>query len=420
MVALENLCDRITVGHVGPMANEYIDEGIPFLRSQNVLPFRVTADGLKFISRDFHERLRKSALRPGDVVVVRTGYPGTAAVVPEWLADANCADLVIITPGPDLDAHFLATVFNSNWGIGSVAGALVGSAQQHFNVGAARRLRLHLPPRPTQRKIAAILSAYDDLIENNNRRIQVLEDMARRIYCEWFIHLRYPGYEGDGLVPSNVGQVPQGWRVGRLGDRIDVLRGRSYRGSDIVDHGGVPFINLKCVEREGGFRRDGLKRYLGDFKEQHKVRMNDIVVAVTDMTQERRIVARAARVPDLQEPFGVFSMDLVKVVSKDLPPAFLLGVLRYSAFPEQVKSYANGANVLHLHPDRIADYLLAVPPALVVGRYAELVSPLLRLSDNLDNASAVARTTRDLLIPRLIAGEVDVASLDITMPLAAA
>src|SRR5579859_5056765 len=141
------------------MADEYVDAGIPFLRSQNILPFRIAADDIKFISPEFHERIRKSALRAGDVAVVRTGYPGTAAVIPTSLGEANCADLVVITPGAELDSRFLAAVFNSSWGIASVGGNLVGSAQQHFNVGAAKSMKVHLPPLSTQRKISAVLSA---------------------------------------------------------------------------------------------------------------------------------------------------------------------------------------------------------------------------------------------------------------------
>src|SRR5262245_34633613 len=135
-VPLSDLCDRITVGHVGKMADQYVKEGVPYIRSKDVLPFGLNEANLLRISQEFDERLRKSRLRTGDVVVVRTGYPGTAAVVPTHLDGANCSDLVIITPSAALNPHFLAGIFNSSWGRASVAGNLVGAAQQHFNVGA--------------------------------------------------------------------------------------------------------------------------------------------------------------------------------------------------------------------------------------------------------------------------------------------
>ncbi len=222
-VHLEAVCQKITVGHVGPMADQYEQGGIPFLRSQNIAPFRLDLNDVKFINADFHAELSKSALFPGDVVVVRTGYPGTAAVIPNSLRVANCADLVIIRPSKDIDAWFLACIFNSVWGKGAVAGNLVGVAQQHFNVGAAKKLNVFLPPIDTQRRIASILSAYDDLIENNTRRIAILEEMARRLYEEWFVNFRFPGHET--ARETELGVVPEGWDVDSFTAIAQVLSG---------------------------------------------------------------------------------------------------------------------------------------------------------------------------------------------------
>src|SRR6266481_9123735 len=94
-IKLKDLCDKVTVGHVGAMVDFYEDNGIPFLRSLNIKPFNLELSDVKFIGHEFHTKLRKSALRPGDVVVVRTGYPGTAAVIPNSLPISNCSDLVI-------------------------------------------------------------------------------------------------------------------------------------------------------------------------------------------------------------------------------------------------------------------------------------------------------------------------------------
>jgi type I restriction enzyme S subunit len=105
---LASLCTEITVGHVGSMKTEYKESGIPFLRSQNIRPFEVSMDNSMFIDEAFHRTLKKSQLRPGDLAIVRTGYPGTAAVIPPELPDSNCSDLVIVRPGEEIDPHFLA------------------------------------------------------------------------------------------------------------------------------------------------------------------------------------------------------------------------------------------------------------------------------------------------------------------------
>lgn len=152
---LESICKKITVGHVGSMANRYKAEGIPLLRSQNIRPFRVDLDKVVFIDEEFHGELKKSALKPGDLGIVRTGYPGTAAVIPESLAVANCSDLVIVRPGDQVLSDFLAIVFNSYYGKQAVAGVLVGAAQKHFNVTAAKAALIPLPSLEEQKRFVA-------------------------------------------------------------------------------------------------------------------------------------------------------------------------------------------------------------------------------------------------------------------------
>jgi type I restriction enzyme S subunit len=97
---------------------------------------------------------------------------------------------------------------------------LVGSAQQVFNTQTAAELEIPAPSLPVQRRIAGILSAYDELIENSQRRIRILESMARALYREWFVHFRFPGHESVPRVPSPLGEIPKGWEVKKLGEII--------------------------------------------------------------------------------------------------------------------------------------------------------------------------------------------------------
>jgi type I restriction enzyme S subunit len=144
--------ERVTVGHVGPMKDEYVPTGIPFLRSQNVRPNRYDPNGLKYISNAFHSKLQKSSLQPGDIVVVRSGSVGVAAVVPETLPVANCSDLVIIKcPCAVLSryaAYYLNAVVDSR-----IAAGRVGVALAHFNTRSVAELPLPVPPIAEQRRI---------------------------------------------------------------------------------------------------------------------------------------------------------------------------------------------------------------------------------------------------------------------------
>ncbi len=176
---LHELAD-LTVGHVGSMATEYVNVGVPFLRSQNIRPFRLDLDDVKYVSAAFHERLTKSALLPKDVVVVRTGTPGTAAVVPEGLGPVNCADLVVIRPGPQLDSRYLCYFINGA-AKGYVDSRLVGAVQQHFNVGAAREMIIPPVSLHAQQAIGEVLGALDDAIEADRLLMERSEQLAHAL-----------------------------------------------------------------------------------------------------------------------------------------------------------------------------------------------------------------------------------------------
>jgi len=256
-----------------------------------------------------------------------------------------------------------------------------------------RNVVVRYPSLQYQRRVVSILSAYDDLIENNTRRIGVLEEMARALYRHWF---------SSPIIQSH-------WKRDCLSSVARIQRGRSYKGSELSEDDGLPFINLKCIDRDGGFRRSGIKRFQGPSKTSHHVSPGDIVVAVTDMTQERRVVARAGRVPRLDHPHGVFSMDLVRIDPIDPSDRlWLYGFLRYSGMADEVKQHANGANVLHLHPDRILSYETWLPPPELRTRYGAFADPLWECCESLADSNEGLRAARDLLLPKLLSGELSV------------
>ena len=289
-----------------------------------------------------------------------------------------------------------------------------------LNQDIVRRIDLRSPfPLETQRRVVEILGAIDDLIENNRRRIALLEQMAQAIYREWFVHFRYPGHEDDELVDSALGPIPAGWNVRNVHEVATIIRGRSYRKQDLVEAGGVPFINLKCMERGGGFRRDGLKRYAGLFKPEQETRPGDIVLAVTDLTQGREILARATLVPPLAEGPGVISLDVAKIVPIDDDDRIpLYALLRFSDFASRVKEHANGSTVLHLSPDHVAEADVLWPAAAARGRLSDVMTATHAQSGSLGEAVGRLESLRDLLLPKLVTGAIDVSRLDLDALLA--
>ncbi len=379
---------------------------------------RLDLSEIRHVSEEEFPRWTKRVLpQPGDIVFTYEATLNRYAIIPEGFRGCLGRRLALIRPDVDrVDTRYLFYYFfGEDWRRTISQNTLSGSTVDRIPLTQFPNFEVQLPPLSTQRKIASVLSAYDDLIENNTRRIEILEEMAQRIYQEWFVDFRFPGHEKVGMIESDLGPIPKGWQVKKVSEVASVHRGRSYKSAEIVEESGLPFLTLKCVDRDGGFRREGIKRYKGPYKETQTAKSGDIIMAVTDMTQERRIIARAARVPATGQDTSVFSMDLVKIEpDTKVFPDFLYGMLRFSTFPDEVKQHANGANVLHLNPSHIGGYDFVLPPAKLCNQYAEICSNIYRESDILHLKNSNLRRTRDLLLPKLISGEVEVDKVEVS------
>lgn len=396
-----------------PKREEFQAEGIAFLNSTNISGNTLDLGEVHFISEEKFAQIRKGRIRGGDILMTTRGSIGKVAWVPHGFQGLiNAQMLILRADSAEVDGRFLFSVLSSPETQQNLKNFASGSAQPQIPIRDLREIEVRMPRIAAQRRIASILSAFDDLIENNTRRIAILEEMARRIYEEWFVRFRFPGHESVRMVESELGLVPEGWSVGTVTDVAVVYRGRSYKGSELADSGGRPFVNLKCMDRDGGFRASGLKRYTGEFKDSQTVRPGDMVMGITDMTQERRIVARVGRVSGLDADFGVFSMDLVRIASRgEYAEPYLYAMFRWSGFADEVKQHANGANVLHLLPARIEEFAFARPTPELAAKFADLFAPMLSLCDKLEQKNANLRATRDLLLPKLISGELDVSAM---------
>jgi type I restriction enzyme, S subunit len=399
---------RIITGRTPPSeVDGYFGSGCPFVTPTDM-------DGRKYIrtterelSKEGRSLLARCVVPAASVMVSCIGWQmGKAALTDRESVTNQQLNTIVPNEGVSAEYVYYALCIRRDElkRLGSV-----GTRTPIVNKSVFSAMRIPLPAPYVQRSIARILSAYDDLIENCERRIRILDEMVRALYREWFVLLRYPGHEKVPLVDSSLGRIPRGWEVQRFDEIVRVHRGRSYRTPDLADAGGVPFVNLKCINRDGGFRRSGIKRFVGVAPESHAVRSGDIVVAVTDMTQERRIVARAAIVPTLDTDFGALSMDLVRLEPlAPLAAPWVYAYLRYSSFADHVKQHANGANVLHLSPDRIREHVLAAPPPSLVASFSGRIASQIEMCDVLENRTENLRRTRDLLLPRLLSGHLDV------------
>lgn len=413
MTTLLDLCELIVdcEHKTAPLA----DSGYPSIRTPNVGRGRLILNGVNRVSEETYLAWsRRATPQQDDLIIAREAPLGNVAIIPKGLKVCLGQRTVLVRPDKQkVDPRYLCYFLLGDYAQNRFHGAASGATVPHLNMKDIRGLLIpELPPIQKQRRIASILSAYDDLIENNTRRIAILEETARRIYEEWFVHFRFPGHEQVRMVESELGLMPEGWSASSVGDYLQIDKGLSYKGSGLGEVG-VPMVNLKNFSPNGGFRRDATKPYSGEFKERHVIRAGDIVIANTDLTQAGTIVGSPALVPKLENEIGIFSHHLYAVrLGVEKPRAlYWYHLLATRDFKSFARGYASGTTVLGLPKEGVLNYRLAIPPNELRKRFVSIVEAQHALVENLHSKSEKLRTTRDLLLPKLITGELDVSTL---------
>ena len=295
------------------------------------------------------------------------------------------------------DDYFLMSYIQS----ANISGYITGTAQPKLSQRNLKAIRLLLPPLPTQRKITAVLSIYDDLIENNTRRIKILEEMASAIYREWFVEFRFPGHEGVEMVESEWGLIPQGWEVGKLGDLAESVR-RNIKPSDInqeTPYFGLEHLPRKSIALSNWDTVDSINSAKLAFKKGEilfgKIRPYFHKVGVAPLD-------------------GICSSDAIVIRSKKNECfATTLSCVSSEHFIEYATMTSQGTKMPRADWKVLVKYPVVIPPEQIIQRFSSFVRDVVDKIQNLIFRNKNLRQTRDLLLPKLISGEVDVPELDI-------
>ena len=404
-ISLEDVAD-LTVGFVGKTTNHYVNNGIRFLRSQNVEPFRINLADERFIDEPFHRSIKKSQLEAGDVVIVRTGNPGASAVIPEKNEEWNCSDLVIIKPDHTrINSTFLAAFLNLSYGV--ISSNLVGAVQQHFNVGAAKKLRLKLPSLKEQNIIASYIDSLNEKITINEKINQNLAEQIKTLCNAWLID-----YEPFG------GKCPDNWETTQLSSFAEFTSGYSYKGNELQPSS-VAMATIKNFDRNGGFKLDGYKEIVpsSKLKAEHHAELFDTLVAHTDLTQNADVIGNAEPILSLSGYDDiVYSMDLVKVtpITPFISKFLIAAILQTQSFKAHCLGYVNGTTVLHMSKKALPEYSLILPSDLTILKPLDeaVASMYQQMATQIDESMKLQKL-RDTLLPKLMSGELDVSDIEL-------
>ncbi len=276
-------------------------------------------------------------------------------------------------------------------------------------------LEIAVHPLPTQRKIASILSAYDDLIENNTRRIKILEEMAQALYREWFVKFRFPGHERVRMVEAEMGMVPEGWEVKEMrevADVIDCLHSKKpleFKGGtktllqlfNIADYGKLDLSN---------------RFFISD--DDYLLWTSRIVASCGDcvVTNVGRIAA-VAQIPEGEKVALGRNMTAIRPKTGIMTPTYLIEYLLSTHMDNEVQKKKDAGTIMDsLNVKGIVRLSVPIPRVDLMIAFENNARPLRRRIELLMNQNTNLRRTRDLLLPKLISGEVDVEKIKIRMP----
>jgi type I restriction enzyme S subunit len=403
---------------------DYWDGGVPWIGIRDAVDNhgRWIDDTQQHISELGLENSSARLLPARTVCLSRTASVGYVVVMRRTMATSQ--DFVNWVCGPKLEPDYLKYVLLAERD--SLLRFASGTTHQTIYYPEAKAFHVLLPPIGEQRRIAHILGSLDDKIELNRRMNETLEAMGRALFKSWFVDFDPVRAKAEGRQPvgmdaeiaklfpsefvgSELGEIPKGWSVGPYGDGVRVTKGRSYK-SDDLQPSSVALVTLKSFHRGGGYRMDGLKSYVGDYKPEQVVAVGDLVVAFTDVTQAAEVIGRPALVEQARRfTTLVASLDVGIVRSFDarLPIEYLYHSFLDSSFRDHTYANSNGSTVLHLAAGAVERFVGLWPSLAVAEAFRRIISPLLTRARLNTSESAALRDLRDALLPALLSGRID-------------
>ena len=278
-----------------------------------------------------------------------------------------------------------------------------GTVFDAINRNDLENLVLNFNDEIEQIKIEKVLSDIDKKVELNNEINNDLHELLKNIYEDWFINHNYP---------NSKAKLHSNWITNRLGEYLNIERGLSYKGKFLSDDG-VPMINLGNVMPDGVFRLEKNKYYSGEYKEKVTAKSGDIVIANTDMTQDRAVIGSPIIIPNVYNSDIIYSHHIYGIKNLKLPRMFVFYTLLRKEFRAVAGGSATGTTVLALPKDVIENYEIEIPDKSTLEAFSNIAETIYKKRENIMQQNIKLEQLRDTLLPKLMNGEIDLDSIEV-------
>lgn len=392
---LSECCQSISDGdHQAPPKN---NKGIPFVTISNIKDNSFDFTNCMHVPQSYYDNLlAKRKPQKGDILYSVVGSFGIPVLIKENVKFTFQRHIAILRPNPHIvePAYMYYSMLSKAFFLQADAAA-IGAAQRTISLSSLQNLTINLPDLPTQRRIASILSAYDDLIENNRRQIKLLEEAAQRLYREWFVELRFPGHESVKVVDG----VPEGWMKGTVDNIVKLLSGYPFKSSEYVSSGKYRLITIKNV-KDGEFSPDNV-----DYIDQ----LPDKVPSHCILTEGDILLSLTGNIGRVCIVNG-YNYLLNQRVAKlqTLHPAYAYCMFRSKEMLNKMTALSNGVAQQNLSPIRAEKIRILIPSSNLLFQFKNIVEPIISQIILLNNQITFACEARDRLLPELMGREIEV------------
>ena len=365
-------------------------KGYPLIRTPNIGKGRLDLNGVHRVSEQvYKQRNARGVPQDDDLIFAREAPAGNVAIIKNGEKVCLGQRTVLLRPDknkvcPDYLVYYILAPDQQYKLLGTANGATVA----HVNLPIIRNMPIELPPLDIQIKVAAILSAYDNLIENNQKQIKLLEEAAQRLYKEWFVDLRFPGYENTKIVDG----VPEGWERKRLVDIADVVMGQSPKSE---------FYNQ---EKKGLPFHQGVGSYGSRFV------VDEVYSSFATRIAEAGSILFSVRAPVGRLNFTknkiIIGRGLAAINHKEKCQSFLFYMLKEQFFKDDI--LGNGSIFASISKDELLNQKFVIPHDNLIRKFDAIVYEIDRKIACADNQIQLLTQARDRLLPKLMSGEVEV------------
>ena len=418
---LPDICLKVTDGtHDSPKLQP---SGIPFIKGKHITGGYIDFNNCDFITYEDHlEVIKRSKAELGDILFSNIGTVGSTAIVNTNI-EFSIKNIALFKPDKEkVDNRYLFYLVRSPFFQNSLLAKKSGVAQPFISLEMLRKHKFNFHSnKEFQKKISSILSTYDDLIENNTRRINILEEMAQRIYKEWFVDFKYPGHENDKLVDSELGMIPEGWEVNNIGDFIQYHIGGGWGKEELSEEFDTSGYVIRGTDiplaKYGSIIKCPYRYHKSSNMKSRELKTGDIVFEVSGGSKDQPLGRSLLVNSELLSSFDdkVMCASFCKIIRPKAFSDFIyLHLLDIYDNRQIMKYQVQSTGISNFKFQVFLDnHKIICPNKIVLDDFTSRVSSLFSQIQILGKKNMILSQTRALLLPKLISGKIDVSELDI-------